>query len=146
MNYKPAPFPIQTADLPAYVDRELRKISAVLSDQIFYRTLPANQGSLTAGVSANWKIADGNIIRVSTSVTITIGALVLSGDWMREVVLINVGTGVLVLKHEDTGSSASYRFALPAALWNLSANAAATLWLDPYSARIRGLTKTSSTS
>lgn len=142
MNYKPAPFPIQVADLPAYVDRELRKISAVLSDQIFYRTLPANQGSLTAGISANWKIADGNVVRVSTSNTITIGGLILSGDWLREIVLVNVGTGVLVLKHEDVGSSASYRFALPNALWNLSANAAATLWLDPYSARIRGLSRT----
>src|ERR1043165_6344736 len=100
MNYKPAPFALNAADLPAYVDRELHKISAALSDQIFYRTLPANQGSLTAGGFANWKIADGNVIRVSTSNTITIGALVLSGNWMREVVLVNVGTGVLVLKHE----------------------------------------------
>lgn len=142
MNYKPEPFPVRVEDLPSYVDRELRKLSGVLSDQIFYRTLPANQGSLTAGISANWKVADGNIIRVSTSITITIGALVLSGDWMREVVLVNVGTGVLVLKHEDTGSSASYRFALPTALLNLSQNAAATLWLDPYSARTRLLSST----
>jgi hypothetical protein len=142
MNYKPAPFPLKAEDVPAYLDRELRKISAVLSDQIFYRTLPANQGSLTAGISANWKIADGNVVRVSTSNTITIGALVLSGDWLREVVLINVGTGVLVLKSEDTGSSASYRFALPAALFNLSQNAAVTLWLDPYSARLRPISRT----
>lgn len=141
MNYKPAPFPARPADLGPYVDRELHKISAVLSDQIFYRTLPANQGSLTAGISANWKLADGNVVRVSTSATITIGGIIFSGDWLREAVLINVGTGVLVLKHEDTGSSASYRFALPAALFNLSANAAVTLWLDPYSARIRPISR-----
>ncbi len=142
MNYKPAPVPSSPTDLLSYLDRELRSLAGVLGDQIFYRTLPANQGSLTAGISANWKVADGNLIRVSTSITITIGALALSGDWMREVILVNVGTGVLVLKHEDTGSSASYRFALPTTLLNLSANAAATLWRDPYSARLRLLSST----
>ncbi len=39
---------------------------------MLYFTAPANQGSLTAGVSANYKIAAGNVIRLSTSNTVTL--------------------------------------------------------------------------
>lgn len=143
MNYVPSNPPTDPAKLAVYLYRELSRLSTIIRDdasKVFYRTLSANQGSLTAGVSANYKIAAGNVIRISSSATVTLGGLVID-DYFREVVLINVGTGVVVLKSEDSGTSASYRFALPTD-WNLSANASATLWRDPVSARLRGIAKT----
>ena len=143
MNFVPGTPPREPERLAEYLSRELNRFAAVMKDDtptVFYRTLHANQGSLTAGVSANYKIAAGNVIRISTSNTVTLGGLVID-DYYREVVLINVGSGVLVLKSQDTASSASYRFALPTD-WALSANAAAVLWRDPVSARFRGLART----
>jgi hypothetical protein len=140
MSYTPTPPPLDAKELPSYLDRELRRVSADLRDNadvVFYRTLPVNQGSLTAGVSANYKIAHGNVIRVSTSATQTFTGLNFIAP-MREIVFLNVGTGVAVLTSEDAASSASARFALVSTL-TLSANASAVFWYDPYSWRWRCL-------
>lgn len=144
MNYVPAPVPFDVSAIPEFLRRELNRIGASVSDKaptVFYRTNLATQGSLSAGISANWKIAAGNVIRISTSSTVTLTGLVLSEMPLRELILINIGTGVLALKSEGTESSASYRFAL-AANWQLSANAAASFWYDPISARLRGISRT----
>lgn len=143
MNYEPAPLPQDPKQLIEYLSRELRRISASVRDDspvVQYRTAPANQGSLSAAVSANWKIAAGNVVRISSSVTVTLTGLagIIPN---RELALINVGTGVVVLKSEASESSASNRFSLPTD-WNLSANACAVLWKDPYSLRLRGLSRT----
>ncbi len=143
MNFVPGQPPREPERLAEYISRELLRLATSTKDdasKVFYRTLSVNQGSLTAGISANYKIAAGNVVRVSTSNTVTLGGLVID-EYFREIVLINVGTGVLVLKSQDTASSASYRFALPTD-WNLSANASAVLWRDPVSARLRGIGRT----
>ena len=94
------------------------------------------------GVSANWKINAGNVVRISSSVTQTLTGLVIGGPQAcREIVLMNVGTGVVVLNSQDAASSASARFALPTT-WQLSANASAVLWYDPISSRFRGVSRT----
>lgn len=141
MNYVPSPTPSDDKALREYVGRELLRLSGAIRDNaptVFYRTNPANQGSLTAGVSANWKIASGNVIRISSSATVTLTGLAMS-EAGREIALINVGTGVVYLKSEGTESSASYRFAL---VNNraLSQNAAVLLWYDNFSSRWRALT------
>jgi hypothetical protein len=143
VNFVPGTPPTDPTRLAEYLARELNRFASAMRDDaetVFYRTLYANQGSLTAGVSANYKIASGNVIRISTSATVTLGGLVID-DYYREVVLLNVGTGVLVLKSEDTGSSASYRFALPTN-YQVSANASVTVWRDPVSARFRAIGRT----
>lgn len=142
MNYEPAATPNKDG-VPEYLGRELKRVAASLKDSsptVFYRTLAANQGSLTAGVSANYKMAAGNVIRISTSNTVTLTGIYDKTPW-RERVLINVGTGVVVLKSEGTESSASYRLLL-ATNWNISADASATLWYDAFSHRHRGISKT----
>lgn len=145
-RYVPSPVPFDVKDVPRYLAAELRRIGDALADPseaVFYRTIPvrATSLSMSAAVSANWRVA-GNVLLVSTSNTLTLTGLQRSGmDGNREVVFYNVGTGVLALKSEGTESSASNRFLLPSALWNLSANAAATLWRDPFAARWRGLNK-----
>lgn len=144
MTYAPSPPPRDRAYAIDYLERELRRIASDLradAPVVFYRTLHADAGTLSAGISANWKIAAGNVIRLSTSITVTLTGLQLSDPNQRELVLFNVGTGVLVLSSEDAASSASYRFALPTT-WQLSANAAALLWYDPVSTRIRGIART----
>lgn len=143
MNYVPAAPPDEPKRLPEYLARELARLAASVKDDsptVLYRTLPATQESLSAGISANWKIAAGNVVRISTSATVTLTGIVLS-EVLREIVLINVGHGVVVMNSEDAASSASYRFALPTT-WQLSANASATLWLDPFSHRLRGIART----
>lgn len=143
MSYTPTPPPLDAKYLPSYLDRELRRLASDIrddADKVFYRTLPVSQGSLSAGVSANYKITRGNVIRLSTSNTQTFTGLDFI-DAMREIVFLNVGTGVAVLKSEDAASSASARFALAATL-QLSANAAAVLWYDPLSWRWRCLSRT----
>lgn len=143
MNYEPAPLPQDPKQLIEYLSRELRRLSAIVRDDapvVQYRTASVNQESLTAAVSANYKIARGNIVRISSSATVTLTGLADSTP-NREIVLVNVGTGVVVLKSEGTESSASHRFALSTD-WNLSANAAAVVWFDPYSFRWRGIAKT----
>lgn len=143
MNYLPAPGPLDSKDLPRFISQELQKISAAIRDNavtVFYRT-SIDTASISAASSANYKaVASANIIRVSTSATITITGIADTTP-LRERTFINVGTGVLVLKNQGTESSASHRFAL-ATDWNLSANAAGTCWYDPISARHRGITRT----
>lgn len=144
MSFAPTPVPLDVRQLPEFLQREFRRVADAVADPaavVFYRTLPTRQGSLSAGISANWKVA-GNVLLVSTSITQTFTGLQRDGfSPMRELVFINVGTGVAVLKNEGTESSASNRFAL-ATNWNLSQNAAAVIWRDPYAARWRGISKT----
>jgi hypothetical protein len=144
MNYKPQPVPHDAKDLPRYLQTELARVGAAMADAsqtVFYRTLPKICESLSSALSANWRVA-GNVLLMSTSATLTLTGLQRDGfAGMREVVLFNTGTGVVVLKNEGSESSASNRFALTTN-WNLSAGAAATLWRDPYAARWRGLNRT----
>lgn len=143
MNYQPGPIPQELRDLTRYVSQELQRISAALRDNavtVFYRT-SIDTASLSAASSANYKaMAAANIIRVSTSNTITITGIADTTP-LRERTFINVGTGVLVLKNQGTESSASHRFALPSDL-QISANGAVALWFDPISARHRALNRT----
>jgi subtilisin family serine protease len=141
MNYRPGS--LLGKDLTGYLTRELENIAQASRENapsVLYRTMPANQGSLTAAVSANYKIASGNVLRISTSATVTLTGLAYKEPF-REVVLLNVGTGVLTLKSEDSASSASYRFRLSQTL-NLSADAAVMIWYDPYSHRHRCIGRT----
>ncbi len=145
MNYQPAPVPTDPKDVPAYLARELRRISDALRDDapaVLYLTQPVDQGSLTAGVSANWRIAAGNVLRISTSSTVTLTGLALGPAAANRVLtVVNVGTGVAVLKNDDAASSATARFALSAPDWQISANGAATLWVDARSNRLRGISR-----
>lgn len=146
MSYTPALPPLDVKQMPEFLQRELRRISEDLADNadsVFYRTIPTQSVSLSVsnGSSANWKVA-GNLLLVSTSATQTFTGLQRSSlDALREVVFVNVGTGVAVLKSQAAESSASNRFALVSD-YQLSANAAATLWRDPYAARWRGISRT----
>jgi protein involved in polysaccharide export with SLBB domain len=140
-DYVPSGLPTM-GGLLQFLSTELQKIASCVradSPTVLYRTLPANQGSLTAGVSANYKLAYGNVVRVSSSATVTLTGIAYKIA-NREIALINVGTGVVV-KDAATESSASYRFALVNSI-DLSQNAAAVLWYDGLSARWRVLSKT----
>jgi hypothetical protein len=143
VNYQPAPVPLDAKDLPRYLAQELPRLAAVVRDNaatVFYRTI-AETDSLSAADSANYKVAAAaNVIRISTSATITITGIADTTPY-RERTFVNVGTGVLVLKSQGAESSASHRFALPQD-WQISANGAATIWFDPFSARHRGLNRT----
>ena len=144
MNYVPAQPPSDPQQLAEFLRRELQRIGTALRDDaavVQYRTISVNAGTLSAGISANWKIAAGNVVRISSSLTVTLTGLAVLNPPYRELVLINVGTGVVVLNSQDAASSASYRFAL-AATWQLSAGAAAVLWYDAASSRWRGISKT----
>lgn len=143
-NYRVPPPPTDVKQLPEYIYRELGRIAAATADNaevIFYRTIMATDASLSAGISANWKCANANVIRCSTSNTVTVTGIAFSVP-MREFVFINVGTGVVAFKNAGTESSASFRFALPTSLYQLSANHAACFWWDPVSARHRPLFRT----
>jgi len=146
MGYTPAPPPFDIKQLPQYLQQELRRISADLADDaesVFYRTSPTSSVSLSVsnGSSANWKVA-GNVLLVSCSVTQTFTGLQRGQlDALREVVFLQIGAGVAVLKSEGTESSASNRFALVTD-YQLSKNAAVHLWRDPFSSRWRGIAKT----
>lgn len=146
MSYQAGTVPFDVKELPRFLQTELRRIAADLADSadaVFYRTAPTQSISLSVsnGSSANWKVT-GNVLLVSTSVTQTFTGLQRSAlDGLREIVFINVGTGVAVLKSQAAESSASNRFALVND-YQLSTNAAATLWRDPYAWRWRGLSKT----
>jgi hypothetical protein len=144
MNYVPAQPPTDPQLLAEFLRRELQRLSTVLYDAaavVQYRTISVNAGTLSAGISANWKIAAGNVVRISSSVTVTLTGLVVLNPSNREMVLVNVGTGVVVLNSQDAASSASSRFAL-VTTWQLSAGAAAVLWYDAASSRWRGISKT----
>lgn len=142
MNYEPAQGPLDDKALREYLSRELRRISAALKDAaptVWYVTDPV-MASLSAGISANWKVPAGNVVLMSTSSTITLtGIADTTANRVRT--FINIGTGVVVFKNAGTESSASFRFALPAD-WQISANASATLWRDAFSARHRGIART----
>lgn len=144
--YTPNPTPFDVKEITRFLDLELQRISRSLADNtsaVFYRTMPTTSGSLSVsnGSSANWKVA-GNVLLVSTSTTQTFTGLQRAAlDPFREVVFINTGTGVAVLKSQAAESSASNRFALVAD-YQLSTNAAAHLWRDSYAARWRGIAKT----
>lgn len=143
-NYVPSPVPFDIKQLPEYLQRELRRVGDSLRDdasQIHYRTIVAQDASLSAGMSANWRCANVNVIRMSTSNTLTITGIAFK-QAMREFVLINVGTGVVALKNAGTESSASFRFALPSALYQLSANHAVVLWYDAVTSRHRPISRT----
>lgn len=143
-NYAPTPPPSDAKELPEYTHRELRRVGDSLRDNadiIHYRTILASDASLSAGVSANWKCANANVLRMSTSATITVTGIAFKNA-MREFTFINVGTGVVAFKNEGTESSASLRFALPSTLYQLSANHAVIFWRDPVSARYRPLCRT----
>jgi hypothetical protein len=142
MNYEPGATPSDDKGIREFLARELRRLANVLKDDapvVWYRNGPVN-ASLSAGISANWRIPQGNVIRISTSDTITLTGIAERTPF-RERVLVNVGTGVVVLKSQASESSASNRFALPTD-WNISANGSAVIWRDPFSARHRGLSKT----
>lgn len=142
-NFSPTPPPQRAEDLKEYAHRELRRIGDNLrddADKIHYRTIATTE-SLSAGVSANWKCSNSNVLRLSTSNTLTITGLAHK-QAARERVIINIGTGVVVLKHQGTESSVSHRFALSEAAWQLSQNAAAIIWYDVFSSRHRGIART----
>lgn len=143
--YIPNPAPFDLKQLPQFLQLELSRIAKDLADNtsvVFYRTMPSTPTSLSVsnGSSANWKVA-GNVLLVSTSTTQTFTGLQRGQlDAYREVVFINVGTGVAVLKSQAAESSASNRFALVTDL-SLSQNAAVTFWRDPFAARWRGISR-----
>ena len=142
-NFIPAPAPLTDKDLGAYVYRELHRVGQALldsADRVLYRTLPATDDSLTAGTSANYKTPSGNVVRISTSNTVTITGIAHKNP-NREVVYLNSGTGVLAFKSEGTESSASFRL-LMATNWQVSANASITFWYDGKSSRHRAIAKT----
>lgn len=143
-NYRPTPAPNDVKQLPEYVLREFRRAGDALSDsadRIHYRTIYASDASLSAAISANWKCANANVIRMSTSNTITVTGIAFKQP-TREFVFINVGSGVVAFKNAGTESSASFRFALPASLYQLSANHSVIFWYDPVSSRHRPLART----
>lgn len=151
MSYTKGPAPAASLDgILKFLREELDKVSAAVADNaplVFYRTNPSRSDSLSIsnGSSANWKVS-GNVLLVSTSATQTFTGIQRNTqpliDAFKEIVLINVGTGVAVLKSAGTESSTSNRFALSTSLWNISTNAAATLWRDPFASRWRGISKT----
>jgi hypothetical protein len=143
MSYQPDPMPTSLGGLLEFLSRELWRLANFVRDDaptVQYLTSPVNQGSLTAGVSANWRHALGNVLRVSTSATITLTGIAHTLP-NRVVTYINVGTGVLHFKSEASESSASHRFAL-AASFDVSQNASCTLWYDGVSFRHRCIGRT----
>jgi|SRR6185312_2724553 len=137
MNYEPAQVPLDDKGVREYLSRELRRLAAVVKDAapaVWYLTQPV-VATLSAGISANWKVPAGNVVLMSTSTTITLTGLAdTTANRVRT--FINIGTGVVVFKNAGTESSASCRFALPAD-YQASANASLTLWYDAFSARHR---------
>lgn len=142
MNYEPAPTPTEDKGIREFLARELRRLANIIKDDapvVWYRTGPV-VASLSDGISANWKVPQGNVILMSTSNTITLTGIAERTP-LRERTFVNIGTGVVVFKSEASESSASNRFALTTD-WNISANGTAVLWRDPFSARHRGLSRT----
>lgn len=127
-----------------WAHRELRAVGAALvdpADKIHYITPYIADASLSAASKFNWKLPNAAIIRCSTSDTFTLTGFGFKIP-KRSFTLINVGTGVLANKHEGTESSASYRLALPSALYQISANQSVTWWYDPSSSRHRPVSRT----
>ena len=145
MKYQPLPPPTSEKALAEYVYREFRRLAAAFADEaetVVYRTRPADAGTLSAGVSANWKVADGNIIRLSASVTLTLTGIKVAFPYNREMVLLNDGTAPIVLKHDGSESSASCRFSLPTSTnTTIQANGGAVIWYDPKKLRWRHIVR-----
>ena len=142
-KYVPTPRPNEVKDLPEYIHRELRRVGDVLADPadaIHYIT-PYADASLSDAISANWKCPNATIIRCSTSNTITLTGIAYK-QAKRNFTFANIGTGVLAFKNAGTESSVSFRFALPAALYQISANHMVTFWYDPASSRHRPVSRT----
>lgn len=142
MNYEPAQTPGDDKYVREFLARELRRLANIVRDDsptVWYRTGPV-VASLSAGISADWRVPAGNVILLSTSNTITLTGIAERTP-LRERVFINIGSGVVVFKSQASESSASNRFALPTN-WQLSANASCLMWRDPFSARHRGLSRT----
>lgn len=141
MNYEPAQTPNDDKGVREFLSRELRRLAGILRDDanvVWYRT-GAVTASISAGISANWKVPAGNVIRISASMTMTLTGIAEKTPF-RERTFVNVGSGVVVFKSQGTESSASNRFALVSD-YNISQNGAVTLWYDPVSARHRGLSR-----
>lgn len=142
MNYEPLGIPQDDKGLRAFLARELRRLADVVRDNaptVWYRT-GAAVASLSAGISADWKVPAANVILMSTSNTITLTGIAERTPF-RERAFINIGTGVVVFKSEGTESSASNRLLVPST-WSISANHSAVLWRDPFTARHRGISRT----
>lgn len=142
-NYVPTPPPYDPKALVEYIHRELRRAGDALADPadaIHYMT-PYADASLSDAISANWKCPNATIIRCSTSNTITLTGIAYK-QAKRNFTFANIGTGVLALKNQGTESSASFRFALPAALYQISAGHTVTTWYDPASSRHRPVSRT----
>lgn len=146
-TYAPTMPPINPNDLRSLAEwahRELRAVGSAVSDsrdEIHYMTPYVADGSLSNGISANWKIANAAIVRCSTSNTITVTGFAYKIP-KRTFTVANVGTGVLAFKNEGTESSASYRIAAPSALYQISAGHMVTFWYDPSSTRHRPVSRT----
>ncbi len=143
-TYFPTPPPLDAKQIPEYLQRELRRIADAVADpadSIHYMTPYAADASLSNGISANWKCPNAAVIRCSTSTTMTVTGIGYKLA-KRTVTFINVGTGVLAFKNEGTESSASYRLALPSALYQISANHSVRFWFDPSSSRHRPIGRT----
>lgn len=146
-NYRPSTTLSRLEDVLEYLRRELTRVGDNLrdnADRVFYRTNPVQAASLSLsnGISANWRVA-GNVLLVSTSVTLTLTGFQrqsLEFDGMREMVVFNVGHGVLALKSAGSESSASNQMLL-GVNYQLSQNHACTLWRDPFASRWRGLSR-----
>jgi hypothetical protein len=142
VNYEPGSTPSDDKGIREFLARELRRLANVLKDEapvVWYRN-GAVTASLSAGISANWKVPAGNVIRISTSDTITLTGIAEKTPF-RERAFVNIGHGVVVFKSEASESSASNRLLLPQD-WAVSQNGTAVLWRDPISARHRGLSRT----
>lgn len=134
MSYQPASVPTEDKAVREYLSRELPRIANALRTVVYEQA--SFVASLSAGISANWKLPAG-IARMSTSNTITLTGI---AD-QREHTFVNIGTGVVVFKSEASESSASNRFALVTD-YAISANGTLSTWYDVVSARHRGLSKT----
>jgi hypothetical protein len=134
MSYEPAPVPRDDQSLREYLARELRRLANDLRT-VVYQASPV-VASLSAGISANWKVPAGFLL-MSTSNTITLTGI---AD-QRAHTFVNIGSGVVVFKSQGTESSASNRFALVTD-YAISANGTLSTWYDPAAFRHRGLSKT----
>jgi hypothetical protein len=86
MSYEPGPVPGDDKQVREYLSRELRRISNSLKTVVYQQTPVV--ASLSAGISANWKVA-GGVVLMSTSSTITITGIADT----RARTFVNTGTG-----------------------------------------------------
>jgi len=100
----------------------------ITSNQNDYNPTGFNNGGSPAGAS---------ILRLSSDASRDITGLV-GGVSGRLLIISNVGTNDIVLKHQNTGSTAANRFIFQAASdLTLSADASVTLWYDATTSRWR---------